>query len=319
MMHRLTTALLAFLFASVCAGAYPDRPVRLIVPAAPGGAIDVVGRIVGQKLTEVLGQNIVIDNRAGANNIIGTELAARAPADGYTLLTTAGAHTINPAVYRKLPYDALRDFTPVSHIANSGGLVIVVHPSFAARSLEQLIEMARVSPGKINYASAGFGNLTHVAGEMFQVMAGVKITHVPYKAAGPAVNDLLAGHIPLMFGPSPVVMPMVQSGRLRPLAFTGPSRSPQLPSLPTVDEAGLKGYVASGWYGLYGPRGMPQPIVDRLNEAVRRVVQMPDTRERFAGLNLESVGSTPKEFAAFLKEDLQKYARIAKAAGIEPQ
>ena len=298
---------------------YPERPVRLVVPAAPGGAIDVVGRIVGQKLSEVLGQNVVIDNRAGANNIIGTELVARAAPSGYTLLITAGAHTINPAVYKKLPYDALRDFTPVTLICESGGLVIVVHPSFPAKSLKDLIELARAAPGKIVYGSAGFGNLTHVAGEMFQVMAGVKLNHVPYKAAGPAVNDLLGNQIPLMFGPSPVVVPMVQAGRLRPLAFTGVKRSAQLPAVPTVDEAGIKGYVASGWYGIYGPRGTPRPIVDRLSAAVRQVVEMPDTRERFAALNLDPIGSSPAAFGKFLKEDLEKYARIAKAAKIEPQ
>ena len=312
-------AFLAVVVVNAVAADYPARPVRLVVPAAPGGAIDIVGRIVGQRLSELLGQNVVIDNRAGANNIIGTELVARAPADGYTLLTTAGAHTINPAVYKKLPYDALADFTPVSHVAYSGGLVIVVHPSFAAQSLQQLIALARASPGRINYGSGGFGNLTHLAGEMFQVMAGVKLTHVPYKAVGPAVNDLLGGQIPLMFGPSPVVVPMVQAGRLRPLAFTGLKRSAQLPALPTADEAGIKGYEASGWYGIYGPRGLSRAIADRISADVRRVVQMPDTRERFAQLNLEPVGSTPEAFAQFLKEDLLKYARIARAAKIEPQ
>lgn len=306
-------------FACTCVAAYPERPIRLVVPVAPGGAVDVVGRIIGQKLSALLGQNFVIDNRAGANYIIGTEIAARALPDGYTLLTTAGAHTINPAVYRKLPYDTLRDFAPISHIANSGGLVIVVHPSFAARSLQDLIDMARASPGKIIYGSAGFGNLTHLAGELFQVMAGIKLTHVPYKSAGPAVNDLLGGQIPLMFGPSPVVVPMVQAGRLRPLAFTGLKRSTQLPDLPTVDEIGIKGYEATGWYGLYGPRGTPKAIVDRLSAAVRQIVQMPDTRERFAALNLEPVGSSPEEFAVFLKLDLRKYAEIARKAGIEPQ
>jgi tripartite-type tricarboxylate transporter receptor subunit TctC len=319
MRSGLATILALSLISSAAAAAYPERPVRLVVPAAPGGAIDVVGRIVGQKLAVQLGQNVVIDNRAGANNIIGTEIVARAAPDGYTLLTTAGAHTINPAVYRKLPYDALRDFTPVSHIAYSGGLVIVVHPSFPAKSLQQLIDLARASPGKIVYGSAGFGNLTHLAGEMFQVMTGVKFNHVPYKAAGPAVNDLLGNQIPLMFGPSPVVVPLVQAGRLRPLAFTGAKRSAQLPDVPTVEELGVKGYVASGWYGLYGPRGLPRPIVERLSAEVRRIVNMPDIRERFAGLNLEPVGSTPEEFAQFLREDLKKYAEIAKRAGIEPQ
>ena len=306
-------------FACTCAAAYPERPVRLVVPVAPGGAVDVVGRIVGQKLSVLLGQNVVIDNRAGANYIIGTEIVARSAPDGYTLLTTAGAHTINPAVYRKLPYDALRDFTPISHIANSGGLVIVVHPSFPARSLQELIDMARTSPGKIAYGSAGHGNLTHIAGEMFQVMAGVKLNHVPYKSAGPAINDLLGGQIPLMFGPSPAVMPMVQAGRLRPLAFTGLKRSAQLPALPTVDELGIKGYEATGWYGIYGPRGTPRAVVDRVSAAVRELVQMPDTRERFAALNLEPIGSSPEEFAQFLKQDLQKYAEIARKAKIKPQ
>lgn len=312
-------AILLAAYAAACGAAYPERPVRLIVPAAPGGAIDVVGRIVGARLTDVLGQNIVIDNRAGANNIIGTELAAHAAPDGYTLLITAGAHTINPSVYRKLPYDALRDFTPVSHIANSGGLVVVVHPSFSARTLQQLIEQAKANPGKVSYGSAGFGNATHLAGELFNIMAGVQLLHVPYKAAGPAVNDLLGGHIPLMFGPSPVVVPMVQAGRLRPLAFTGPRRSPQLPDVPTVDEAGVKGYEMTGWYGMYGPRGMPTPIVDKLSAAVREVVAMPDTLERFAALNLEAVGSTPAAFADFLAKDLRKYAEIARHAGIKPQ
>jgi tripartite-type tricarboxylate transporter receptor subunit TctC len=307
------------LIAGASFAAYPDRPGRLVVPAAPGGAIDVVGRIMGIKLSEVLAQNIVIDNRAGANNIIGTEIAARAVPDGYTLLITAGAHTINPAVYRKLPYDALRDFTPISHICNSGGLVIVVHPSFGAKTLQQLVEMARASPGKIAYGSAGFGNSTHLAGELFQVMASVKLIHVPYKGAGPAVTDLLGGQIPLMFGPSPVVVPMVQAGRLRPLAFTGLKRSSQLPELPTVDEAGIKGYENSGWYGMYGPRGTPKEVVARINAAIKQIVQMPDTRERFAALNLEPIGSSPEAFAKFLKDDLEKYAAIAKAAGIKPE
>jgi tripartite-type tricarboxylate transporter receptor subunit TctC len=182
-----------------------------------------------------------------------------------------------------------------------------------------LIEMARASPGKIAYGSAGFGNSTHIAGEMFQVMAGVKLIHVPYKGAGPAVNDLLGGQIPLMFGPSPVVVPMVQAGRLRPLAFTGLKRSSQLPDAPTVDEAGVKGYENSGWYGMYGPRGVPKAIVARLNAALVAIVKMPDTRERFAALNLEPVGSSPEQFAQFLKDDLEKYARIAKAAGIKPE
>jgi tripartite-type tricarboxylate transporter receptor subunit TctC len=319
MISRIVSILSAVLFAGGCYAAYPERPIRMMAPVAPGGAVDVVARIVSQKLSVLLNQNVVVDNRAGANYIIGTEIVANAPADGYTLLVTAGAHTINPAVYKKLPYDAIRDFTPVSHIANSGGLVIVVHPSFPARTLQELIDMAKASPGKISYASAGFGNLTHIGGELFQVMTGVKLTHIPYKSAGPAVNDVLGGQVPLMFGPSPVVVPMVQAGRLRALAYTGLKRSSQLPNVPTADELGIKGYEATGWYGLYGPRGMPRAIVERLSRAVKEIVDMPDTRERFNALNLEPIGSTPEQFAEFLKADLKKYAEIAKKAGIQPE
>jgi tripartite-type tricarboxylate transporter receptor subunit TctC len=307
------------LMAGICSAAYPDRPIRLVVPVAPGGAVDIVGRLTGQKLSTLLGQNVVIDNRAGANYIIGTEIVARSAPDGYTLLFTAGAHTINPSVYKKLPYDTLRDFTPIAHVCNSTGLVIVVHPSFPAKSLKELIGMARASPGKINYASAGAGNLTHIAGEMFQVLADVKLNHVPYRSAGPAVTDLLAGHIPLMFGPSPVVVPMVQAGKLRPLAFTSLKRSAQLPEVPTADELGLKGFEATGWYGLHGPRDLPREIVQKVNTAARQIVQMPDVLERYAALNLEPVSQTPEEFAEFIKADLRKYAEIAKKARIQLQ
>ncbi len=316
---RWIVAVTAFLAAALSQAAYPDRPIRLIVPVAPGGAVDVVGRIVAQKLGAQLGQNVVVDNRPGANYIIGTEVVSKAPADGYTLLTTAGGHTINPVVYKKLPYDTFKDFTPISHICNSSGLVIVVHPSVPINTLQQLIDFAKTNPGKMIYVSAGWGNSTHIAGEQFQAMAGVKLTHVPYRSAGPAISDLIGGQVPLMFGPSPVVVPLVQAGRLRPLAFTGLKRSPQLPNVPTADESGLKGYESTGWYGLYGPRGMPRPIVDKLNAAVKQMVQSADVIERFTALNLTAVGSTPEEFAKFLKEDYARYVAVAKAAGIQPQ
>ncbi len=316
---RIVAAIGLLLTASLSQAAYPDRPIRLVVPVAPGGAVDVVGRIMAQKLGTQLGQNVVVDNRPGANYIIGTEVVSRAPADGYTLLTTAGGHTINPVVYKKLPYDTFRDFTPISHICNSSGLVIVVHPSVPINTLQQLIDFAKTNPGKMIYVSAGWGNSTHIAGAQFEAMAGVKLTHVPYRSAGPAISDLIGGQVPLMFGPSPVVVPLVQSGRLRPLAFTGLKRSPQLPNVPTADEAGVKGYESTGWYGLYGPRAMPRPIVDKLSEAVRQMVHSADVRERFTALNLTAVGSTPEEFAKFLKEDYERYVAVAKAAGIQPQ
>ena len=316
---RMFFAITALLTTTLSQAAYPERPIRLVVPVAPGGAVDVVGRITAQKLGGYLGHNVVVDNRPGANYIIGTEVVSKAPADGYTLLTTAGGHTINPVVYKKLPYDTFRDFTPVSHICNSSGLVIVVHPSVPIHTLQQLIDFAKTNPGKMIYVSAGWGNSTHIAGAQFEAMAGVKLTHVPYRSAGPAVSDLIGGQVPLMFGPSPVVVPLVQAGRLRPLAFTGLKRTPQLPNVPTVDESGLKGYESTGWYGLYGPRGMPRLIVDKLNAAVKQMVQSADVRERFTQLNLEPIGSTPEEFAKFLKEDYERYVAVAKAAGIQPQ
>jgi tripartite-type tricarboxylate transporter receptor subunit TctC len=315
----LLSMIVLFLAAQICVAADPDRPIRLVVPVAPGGAVDVVGRITAQKLGGYLGQNVVVDNRPGANYIIGTEVVARAPSDGYTLLTTAGGHTINPVVYKKLPYDTFRDFTPISHICNSSGLVIVVHPSVKIETLQQLIDFAKANPGKMIYVSAGWGNSTHIAGEQFQAMTGVKLTHVPYRSAGPAISDLIGGQVPMMFGPSPVVVPLVQAGRLRPLAFTGLKRSPQLPNVPTVDESGVKGYESTGWYGLYGPRGMPRAIVDKLNAAVKQMVNSADVLERFTALNLTAVGSTPEEFAKFLKEDYERYVAVAKAANIQPQ
>ena len=307
------------IFGHAAAAAYPERPIRLIVPSSAGSGPDLVGRIYANRLGIVLGQQIVVDNRAGANSIIGTETVARAAPDGYTLLITSGSHTTNPHVYKKLPYDALRDFTPISRIVHSSGLVLVVHPSFPAKTVEQLIEMARAAPGKYAYASAGVGNLQHLAGAMFCLMANVNVTHVPYKGGGAAINDVLANQIAMNFASSPAAVPFVKSGRLRGLAFTGVKRSDHLPDVPTLDEAGLKGYEVSGWYGVYGPRGLPKPIVQRLYEASREAVHTPETKKQYADINIEAIGSTPADFAAYLKADLVKYAKIMKAAGIEPQ
>jgi tripartite-type tricarboxylate transporter receptor subunit TctC len=320
-MHARLAAVAVLLFASLSASwaAFPERPIRLIVPSSAGSGPDVVGRVFAQRYGQVLGQQIVVDNRAGANSIIGTETVARATPDGYTLLITSGSHTINPHVYRKLPYDALRDFTPISWIVNSTGLVLVVHPSFPAKSLDQLIEMARGAPGKYAYASAGVGNLQHLAGAMFNLMANVNITHVPYKGGGAAINDVLANQIAMNFASSPAAVPFVKAGRLRALGFTGRKRSEHLPDVPTLDEAGLKGYEVIGWYGIYGPAKLPKPILTRLYEAARESVHHPDTKKQYADMNIEAVGSTPDEFARFLKEDLVKYSKIVKAAGIEPQ
>ncbi len=299
--------------------AYPDRPIRLIVPSSAGSGPDVIARIFAHRLSAVLGQQIVVDNRAGANSIIGTELVVRAAPDGHTILITSGSHTINPHVYRKLPYDSLRDLTPISEIVKSSGLVLVVHPASAQRTVQLLVDAARAAPGKFSYASAGVGNLQHLAGEMFCLMAGVKITHVPYKGGGPAINDVLANQIAMNFASSPAAVPFVKADRLRGVAFTGLKRSDQIPEVPTMDESGLKGYEVSGWYGIYGPPQLPKAITQRIYEATRAVMQNADTRKTYAEINIESKGTTPAEFAKFLREDIEKYGKIVKAAGIVPQ
>ena len=318
MIPKLSAVVCLFFVASTWA-AFPERPIRLVVPSSAGSGPDVVGRVFAARFGQVLGQQIVVDNRAGANSIIGTETVARATPDGYTLLITSGSHTINPHVYKKLPYDTLRDFTPISWIVNSTGLVLVAHPTFPAKTVQQLIEMARAAPGKYAYASAGIGNLQHLAGAMFNLMANVNLTHVPYKGGGAAINDVLANQIAVNFASSPAAVPFVKAGRLRALGFTGKKRSEHLPDVPTLDEAGLKGYEVIGWYGLYGPAKLPKPVLTRLYEAARDSVHNPDTKKQYADMNIESVGSTPDEFARFLKEDLVRYAKIVKAAGIEPQ
>ena len=319
MIRRLTVSMLFAAVSGLASGAYPERPIRLIIPSTPGSGPDAVGRILATRLGAILGQQIVADNRAGANGVLASEIVARAAADGYTLLMTSGGHTANPHIYRKLPYDTLADFTPITCFVTTGGLVVVVTPTFAARTVPQLIELARAAPGKLSYASAGVGNLTHLAGEMFNQMAGVKITHVPYKGGGPAVIDVMGGQVPLMFASGAASIPHVKSGRLRALAFTGVKRSDQLPDVPTMDESGLKGYEAIGWYGLYGPARLPTPILTRVYEATRDAVRHPETRKAYAQFNIEPLDSTPEAFARFLREDLIKYGKIVKAAGIERQ
>lgn len=308
-----------YFFSVAAVAAYPDRPIRFVVPSSAGSGPDVIARIFAHRLSAVLGQQIVVDNRAGANSIIGTEIVARATPDGYTLLITSGSHTINPHVYRKLPYDTLRDLTPISEIVKSSGLVLVVHPTFPHRTVQQVIDAARAAPGKFSYASAGVGNLQHLAGEMFCLMANVRITHVPYKGGGPAINDVLANQIAMNFASSPAAVPFVKADRLRGVAFTGLKRSDQIPDVPTLDESGLKGYEISGWYGIYGPAKMPKALAHRIYEAARTVMQNPETRKTYAEINIESKGTMPDEFAKFLREDLEKYGKIVKAAGIQPQ
>jgi len=316
---RLAVAFVLAAAAGLAGGAYPERPIRLLVPSSPGSGPDTVARILATRLSATFGQQVVADNRAGANGVLASETVARATPDGYTLLMTSGGHTSNPHIYRKLPYDTLADFTPITCFLTTGGLMVVVTPSFAARTVPQLIDLARAAPGRIAYASAGVGNLTHLAGEMFNQMAGVKLLHVPYKGGGPAIIDVIGGQVPLMFASGPISIPHVKTGKLRALAYTGVKRFDQLPDVPTMDESGLKGYEAIGWYGLYGPARLPAPILTRIYEATRDGVRHPEARQAFAQFNIEPADSTPAQFARFLREDLVKYGKIVKAAGIEPQ
>jgi tripartite-type tricarboxylate transporter receptor subunit TctC len=294
---------------------YPARPVRLIVPFAPGGSNDIMARIVAQKFSESMGQQVVVDNRAGASGIVGTELAAQAAPDGYTLLMMSLTFAVNPSLFRKLPYDTHRDFTPVTLVA-SAPLMLVVHPSVGAKSVPELVNVAKTSPGKLNFGSGGPGTTPHLAGEMFAMMAGVKMVHVPYKGGGPALTDLIAGHIQLMLENIPSTLPLAKSGKLRALAVTSLKRSPLVPDLPTLDEAGLKGYEIVGWNGLFVPAGTPGAIVTRIHAETRKALAQPDVKDRLVTLGAEGVGSSPQEFGAFVQAEIAKWARVVKQAGL---
>ncbi len=297
---------------------YPVRPVRVIVAFPAGGSIDMVARLAGQRLADTLGQPFVIDNRAGAAGIIGTDAVVRAQPDGHTLLMgSASAITSAPSVYAKLPYDPLRDLTPIVLVANQPN-VLIVHPSVPARTVKEFIALARGNPGKLNYGSSGIGATQHMSAELFAMMTDSRIVHVPYKGGPPAMADLLGGQIDFMFDTAPSSVPMVKARKVRALAVTSRERSKVFADLPTMDEAGLKGFELRGWIGLMGPPGTPQEIVTRLNAEVQKMLAA-DLRTRLLELGLDVAGGTPQDFAAFLRADIARYAAIVKAARIPPQ
>ena len=297
-------------------GVYPSRPVRLIVPFAPGGSNDIMARIAAQKLTESFGQQVIVDNRAGASGIVGTDIAAKSAPDGYTLLMMSLTLAVNPSLYRKLPYNTEKDLAPVTLVA-SAPLLLVVHPSIPAKSVNELIAHARANPGKLNFGSGGPGTTPHLAGEMLKMMAKLEMTHIPYKGGGPALADLIGGQIQLMLENIPSTLPHVKAGRLRALAVSGLKRSPLTPDLPTLDEAGLKGYEIVGWNGLFVPSGTPQNIVAHLHALTVKALAQPDVKARLATLGAEGVGNTPEQFRAFVKAEIVKWARVVKAAGLK--
>ncbi|HMH17625.1 MAG TPA: tripartite tricarboxylate transporter substrate binding protein [Burkholderiales bacterium] len=316
---RLCATLCMLLF-GFCAYAqdYPSKPVRIVVPFAPGGPNDIIVRLVAQKLTEAWGQPALVENRAGAGGNIGTDAVAKATPDGYTLLSVGpGSLIINPLL-GKVPYDTARDFAPVTLMARAPN-ALVAHPSLPANSVKELITLARLQPGRINYGSGGNGSTPHLAGALFASMAGIELTHIPYKGTAPAMADLIGGQVQIAFLGIPTVLPHVKSGKLRVLAVTGKRRSPELPGVPTVDEAGVPGYELSPWYGLLAPAGTPREIVARLAAEVTKIMRAADITEKLAVQGAEVAGGSPEEFAAVIQADILTWGRVIKSTGIHSE
>jgi tripartite-type tricarboxylate transporter receptor subunit TctC len=302
------------LVAAAQAGGFPDKAIRIVVPFPPGGATDAAARLVAVKMSEHWGQPVVVDNRAGAGGNVGSDLVAKAPADGYTLVMgVTGSHAINTSLYSRMPYDPVADFVAISQVAVVPN-VLVVHPSVPAKNLAELVALAKKEPGKLNYASLGNGTAAHLGMEMLKAEAGVDITHVPYKGSAPAVSDLLAGQVQMMVDGLPSALPHVKAGKLRAIALTSLRRSPSLPDLPTIAES-YPGFYADAWSGLFAPKGTPQPVVDKLSAEVQRILKLPEVREKLAALGAEPVGSTQAEFAAHVKKEIEKWAKVVKTSG----
>lgn len=297
---------------------YPSRPVRLVVPFAPGGTNDVIGRIVAEKLSDRLGQPFVVDNRAGANSVVGSEIVARATPDGHTLLIVAAGFAVNPSLRNKLPYDSLRDFAPVG-LVGGGPYLMVVHPSVPAKTVNEFVGWVKSRPGQVNYASVGLGSPPHLAAELLKATAGIDMQHVPYKGGGAVLPDLIAGRVSLFFGSISTLGPQVQGGKVRAIAVTTTRRSSAMPDVPTFIESGLAGYEVNGWYGLLLPGKSPRAIVNRLNAELRHVLNDADTRKRFAQRGMDPLPGTAEQFAALIRSEIPKWAKVARAAGIKPE
>ena len=294
--------------------AYPNKPIRLVAPFSPGGATDVLARIVGQKITERMGQPVVIENRVGAGGNIGAEQVAKAAPDGYTLLMGGVPHAIGMSLYTKLGYDMVKDLSAIAETASFPSL-IVLHPSLPVKSVKELIALAKARPGQLNFGSAGNGSPNHLALELFDTMAGVKMVHIPYKGSGQVIGDLIAGQLQLASMGLPIAMPHVQSGKLRAIALTGTTRSPLMPNLPTVAEAGLAGFDVTSWYGVFGPAALPREIVARLNTEIGNAITAPDLKEKLTALGAEPSVKTPEKFAQYVREEIVKWAKVVKESG----
>jgi tripartite-type tricarboxylate transporter receptor subunit TctC len=317
--HRAISSVLlvfALLWASMGASQdFPTRPVKIVVPSSAGGGSDTTARLLAQKLSEMYGQQVIVDNRPGAGNVIGTEAVAKSAPDGYTLLMAINNHAINASLYQKLPYDPIKDFAPISLVVTYPH-ILVVHPSLPARSVRDLVRLARSNPGQINYASSGNGTGAHFAGELFKLSAKIEMAHIPYKGISGAVIDLVAGAVQVMF-PNPLTsMSQIRAGKLRALAVTTAKRSQAVPELPTMQESGIANYELSSWIGLLAPRATPNAVVSKLSRTVTQVMQSPDVRARLASEGADPVGSTPEAYASFLGAEVDKYARLVKKIGL---
>ena len=311
----LATLLCLLVTGGAAAQTYPDRPVRIVVPFPAGGSNDVIARILGQKLSEASGYQIVIDNRGGAGGNVGADAVAKAPPDGYTLLLTApGPLTVNQSLYKSLPFDPMRDFAPVALIA-SVPIVLMVHPSVPAKTVGELIELVKREPGKLSFGSSGNGSTNHLAGELLKSTARINIVHVPYRGAAPAMNDLLGGHIPMMFDNMPAVLPHATTGAVRALAVAGTTRSSALPDIPTVAEAGVPGFEAAAWFGLVAPAQTPPAILAQITEAVGKALQAPDTVKKLKDLGAEPGTVSGAAFGAFLRAEAEKWSKVVQASG----
>jgi tripartite-type tricarboxylate transporter receptor subunit TctC len=322
---RLQSAIAHALWAIMCAvvattasAAYPERPIRLIVPVAPGGGNDIVARMLGQKLTEAWGQQVVVDNRPGAATTIGAELTARSNPDGYTLMFFSVSFAINASVNPKLPFDPIKDFTPITLVARVPQL-LAVNPAVPAKSLKEFIALAKAKPGQINYASAGNGSSTHLAMEIFTSMAGISLTHIPYKGTAPGMTDLLAGHVQAMWDAIPPSLPHIKSGRMRALAVSNPQRFPVLPDVLTIAEQGLPQYTFTSWFGMVAPARTPAAIIDKLNHEIVRIVRLPDFRERLLAMGVEPAGTSPQEFGRHLAKEIAEATEIVRTRNIRAE